>query len=109
MPIQIPSLTESSQWKIDAMAELRAEISESLLRLGLPELRALSAFTDQIVMCYDPDVVNDFLQWRDDPTLGSILQLAAALSEDAREQLLFHAEDLFSGEQSPDPEREAAM
>jgi len=48
------------------------------------------------IACHDPDVVQTFLAWRSDPKLESILDLAAALDDDSRDQLLFSAEDLYS-------------
>lgn len=42
-------------------------------------------------------MVQTFLSWRADPRIDSILDLAASLGDEGRDQLLFAAEDLFSG------------
>lgn len=74
---------------------LRAECIAKIRSMNPRELELLISFADQIVSCFDPDAVDDFLSWRTDPKIGSLLQLAAALDEDRREQLLFAAEDYF--------------
>ncbi len=74
---------------------LRAECIAKIKSMNPRELELLLSFADQIVACFDPDAVDDFLSWRTDPTIGSLLQLAAALDEDRREQLLFAAEDYY--------------
>lgn len=79
---------------------LRAQISERVATLTGSEAEVVLKFIDELVLCYDPDVIHDFLQWREDPRLASLLQLGAKLSEDMRDQLLFHAEDLFASEQT---------
>lgn len=77
---------------------LREEISLKLLDLDERQIDLALRFIDQLLLCHDPDVVEDFLEWRSDPNLGSILQLAAAVSGELREQLLFIAEDLYSSQ-----------
>ncbi len=79
---------------------LRAHLVERAKSLTGSEARIVLKFIDELVVCYDPDIIHDFLQWREDPRLASLLQLAARLSEDMRDQLLFHAEDLFASEQT---------
>jgi len=56
-----------------------------------------SEFLEELVVCYDPDVVHDFMEWRKDPRLTSLLQLAARLSDDMRDQLLFFASEGHDG------------
>lgn len=67
---------------------------------GLDDRRRfiLLQFLDQIVSHHDPDVIEDFIAWRSDPMIESLLQLAAAASAEMREQLLFTAEQLYSDE-----------
>jgi hypothetical protein len=89
-----------SNVKTDTQRQVRDELVARVDRLTLPEMEVLLAFAREIVTCHDPDVVGDFLEWRNDPRLGSILQLAAAISDDMREQLLFVAEDFYSSEHS---------
>lgn len=91
-------LIREATWQLNERRQLRDELVARIDTLSAPELEVISDFVKQIVACHDPDVVGDFLQWRQDPTLGSILQLAAALSDDLREELLFVAEDFYSSE-----------
>lgn len=65
-------------------------------------LRLAARFIDQVIANEDPDAVDAFLRWRDDPRIGSLLELAAHLDDDRLDQLLFAAEDLFS-EMEPEP------
>ena len=58
------------------------------------QLSLLSSFVDQIMKYHDPDVVQAFLNWRDDPRIGSVLDLAADLGDEERDQLLFFTEGL---------------
>ena len=83
----------------DDQRVLRAHLVERVKSLTAGEVKVVLRFIDELVVCYDPDVIHDFLQWREDPRLASLLQLGARLSEDMRDQLLFHAEDLFASEQ----------
>lgn len=69
-----------------------------LQTLNKDQLRLLLEFSDQIVAYFDPDAVEEFLRWRSDPKLDTILQLAAALTDDMRDQLLFKAEEYYSEE-----------
>ena len=76
----------------------RARCIAKIKSMNEKELELLLIFADQIMACFDPDAVEDFLHWRNDPKLGSILQLAAALDDETREQLLFQAEDIYMSE-----------
>lgn len=82
----------------DAVARLalRAELLDLMIGLDVPEMAAARAFTQQVIRCNDPDAVAGFLKWRDDPRLESVLQLASALDDDALDQLVFCAEDLYA-------------
>ena len=61
--------------------------------LSAPELSLVLEFAEQIVTRFDPETVSEFMSWRSDPKIESILQIAAALDEAGREQLLFDAEN----------------
>ena len=82
----------------DARQEVHDELISSIDRLSFADLELVLAFTRDVVMLHDPDVVADFLQWRSDPRICSILQLAAGISDEMREQLLFVAEDFYMSE-----------
>jgi len=62
--------------------------------LGAEQMHLVQMFVQQIVLCHDPDAVASFLAWRTDPKLESILDLAAKMGDEDRDQLLFFAEDL---------------
>lgn len=79
---------------------LRAQLAERTRHLNGREAKLMLEFLEELLVCYDPDVVHDFMEWRKDPRLTSLLQLAARLSDDMRDQLLFFAEDLFASEQT---------
>lgn len=85
----------------DAVARmaLRAELLDLIASLDLPEMQSVQAFAQQVIRCNDPDAVAAFLKWREDPRLESVLQLASALDDDATDQLVFCAEDLYSDAQ----------
>jgi hypothetical protein len=78
--------------------KIRDELCMKLAGLDEPQLELLLEFIEQVVDCHDPDAVGTFLNWREDPTIGSILQIAASISDDLREQLLYSAETLYSTE-----------
>ena len=77
---------------------LLGQLINKIRHMNEKEIDLLLAFAEQIIACYDPDVVDDFIRWRDDPRLSSILQLAAAMSSDMRDQLLFEAEAFYADE-----------
>ncbi|MEM9032128.1 MAG: hypothetical protein AAGB18_05730 [Pseudomonadota bacterium] len=81
-----------------SQASTEEALPARLAGLDPPRRKLMREFLNEVVVCYDPDVVHDFLQWRGDPTLSSILQLAASMSPEMREQLLFAAEELYSGD-----------
>ena len=75
---------------------LKDELYIQLAELRERQLSLVLSFITQILKCHDPDAVHDFLEWRSDPNLGSIIQIAASLDGEAREQLLFAAEELYA-------------
>lgn len=74
----------------------RSRLLAQIAALDERQVDLVLKVTRQLVACHDPDVVQTFLAWRCDPKLESILDLAAALDDDGRDQLLFSAEDLYS-------------
>jgi hypothetical protein len=76
----------------DVAPLLRDQLVQRIQTLSEVELSLAIDFLEQIVARHDPDVVREFLSYRDDPRIESILQIAASLSEPEREQLLFDAE-----------------
>lgn len=85
-------------WNADARQRVREELISRINGLSLADLEVVLAFTRDVVIQHDPDVVADFREWYTDPRIGSILQLAAGLSDDLRDQLLFVAEDFYASE-----------
>lgn len=85
--------------KLGTMSAVRQNLAQQLDGLSDLELALVCELIEQIVACSDPDVVQTFLSWRADPRIDSILDLAASLGDDGRDQLLFAAEDLFSESQ----------
>jgi|SRR6056297_1313158 len=83
---------------MDMQKQLRDELEARIDALSPADLEVAVRFLRQIIAYHDPDVVQDFLEWREDPRLGSILQLAAAISDELREELLFVAEDIYASE-----------
>lgn len=77
---------------------LKDEIHVKLAGLEERQLEVVLDFVNQVVLCWDPEVIEEFQQWREDPTIGSILQIAASISDEMREQLLFAAEEIYSTE-----------
>lgn len=77
---------------------LYARLDEVTRQLNARELELVIAFSKQVVALYDPDAIGDFLEWREDPRFASILQIAAALSDEMRDQLLFTAETFYASE-----------
>lgn len=82
--------------KVSKMVKARELLAGRLAELSDVQLALVGEFIDQILRCEDPDVVRTFLSWRTDPRIDSILDLAATLGDEARDQLLFAAEDLYS-------------
>ncbi|MXQ06385.1 hypothetical protein GQ651_00855 [Alphaproteobacteria bacterium GH1-50] len=78
--------------------ELRARMVERVATLSTPELSLVLEFAEQIVTRFDPETVAEFMAWRSDPRIESILQIAAALDEAGRDQLLFDAEHRIEDE-----------
>lgn len=76
----------------------RDRIDRVVDQLRPEQLAILQLFLDQVMTWHDPEVVAGFLAWRNDPRIASILEIAAALDEEEREQLLFAAEDIYSAQ-----------
>ncbi len=72
--------------------DLRRRLGDRLATLSADELAVVLEFTEQIVVSFDPDAVSEFLSWREDPRIESILQIASSLDDASRDQLLFDAE-----------------
>ena len=90
-----------SQWRKPLLHEeqaLRKNLLERVTNLTAGEARVALDLIDQLVVCFDPDIVDDFKEWHEDPRLSSILQLVARLDDDLRDQVLFFTEDLFASE-----------
>ena len=90
-----------SQWAKPALGgekALRKQLMERVATLTDGEARVALELLDQLVVCFDPDVVHDFTQWHTDPRLASVLQLLARLDDEQRDQVLFYVEDLFAAE-----------
>ena len=82
--------------KSDAMHDKAvAELVALIGVLTTSELALVKKFVSQMALCHDPDIVEEFLQWREDPRIGTILHLASEIGNEQRDQLLFAAEDLF--------------
>lgn len=79
---------------------IRAHLASRVKSLRGPQAEIVLKFIEEILACFDPEVVDDFMEWREDARLTSLLHLAARLSDDMRDQLLFQAEDLFVSEQT---------
>lgn len=74
---------------------LKRRLQAELDKLTPDQLDLARRFVEQVLCFHDPEVVQTFLKWRGDPVLGSILQLTADLDGEDRDQILFHAEDLY--------------
>ena len=72
------------------------ELAQLLVGLGASQADIVVAFARQIVTCHDPEAVQAFLVWRDDPRMESLMQIAATLDDEGLDQLVFTAEDLFA-------------
>jgi len=87
--------------RLSAMSKVRQSLSDRLEGLSDLQLALVIEFVEQILSCEDPDVVQTFLSWRADPRIDSILDLAASLGDEGRDQLLFAAEDLYNDSRQP--------
>ena len=91
---KVQKLRQAKAPASQARAQMRARVDA----MTAEELALLRVFADQIAGCYDPEVVAQFLAWRNDPRIGSLLQISAALGDDMRDELLFRAEDCLRHE-----------
>jgi len=78
------------------MDNITRSLSEEIAELDGARQQLVRIVVRQMVACNDPDMVRTFLAWRDDPRLESLLDLAAELDDERRDQLLFAAEDLYT-------------
>ncbi|MGS4946909.1 hypothetical protein ACVDG3_15630 [Meridianimarinicoccus sp. RP-17] len=85
----------------------REDILVQLSKLDDRRLTLLQRIADQILVCNDPDIVETFVAWRNDPRIESVLSLAGSLDDDRLDQLLFVAEDLFGETEQNSPRARA--
>lgn len=79
-------------------AALRKKLTERVNTLNERQAGVALDLLDELVVCFDPDIIHGFTQWRKDPRLASVLQMVARLDDDQRDQVLFFIEDLFASE-----------
>lgn len=77
-----------------ARLALRAELLDLLLKMELADMALVRHFCTQILRCHDPEAIDAFLRWRDEPRIETLMQIAATLDDDSLDQLLFCAEDI---------------
>lgn len=77
-----------------------ARVKQALSNLNHAQVELVEKFVEQIIRCYDPDVVSSFIEARNDPRIESLLTLAADLEDEKRDQLLFAAEELYDSAKS---------
>lgn len=82
----------------DAEQKMRVKLVDRISTLTDAEVHVTLDLLDQLVVCFDPEIVHDFTEWRKDPRFASVLQLLARLDDDQRDQVLFFTEDLFAAE-----------
>ncbi len=58
-------------------------------------VQVIADFVSQAKALDDPDVLNTFVTWRNDPRLDTLLLLSSQLTEDDVDQIIFFAEDQF--------------
>lgn len=97
---KVVSVMRRDETDEDQAAAARAAVMRLLEGLNPQELRLVAAFSQQIIVCFDPDAVGEFLAWREDPRLSTVLQLASEMGDDALDQLVFTAEDLYAEERA---------
>jgi hypothetical protein len=85
----------------------RNQIVARVSELDAERLKLLERIMDQILVCNDPDIVETFVAWRNEPRIESVLSLAGSLDEERLDQLLFAAEDLFAETQQASPRARA--
>lgn len=77
---------------------LRTRLERRVRKLGETQAQIMLDFIEEVVEHHDPDVVHDFVRLRQDPRIQSVIQLAAGLSDEGCDQLLFAAEGIFADE-----------
>lgn len=86
---------------------VRAKILSQLSELDDRRLELLGRIADQLLICNDPEIIETFVAWRNDPRIESVLGLAGNLDDDRLDQLLFAAEDLYAETQNTSPRARA--
>lgn len=87
--------------------QMRDQILAQLSDLDDRRLTLLQRIADQLLICNDPDIVETFTAWRNDPRIESVLSLAGSLDDERLDQLLFAAEDLYAETQNRTPRARA--
>ena len=83
----------SCRSEVQESSSVEGELIKALARMSQRRIRILLHFTRQILEVEDPQVVEAFVAWRNDPKIDTLLDIASALAEEELDQLLFFAED----------------
>lgn len=79
--------------EVQESSSVEGELIKALARMGQIRIKILLHFTRQILEVEDPQVVEAFVAWGNDPKIDTLLNIASALDEEKLDQLLFFAED----------------
>jgi hypothetical protein len=97
-PITRPASTDAAAEQDFFQALCRPKVRSLVEAFGCcddPRLDLIRRFTEEVIATHDPNAVDTFLAWKAQPVLDTLLLLAARLNEDAQDELLSHAEDLW--------------
>ena len=83
----------SCRSEVQESSSVEGELIKALARMSQRRIKILLHFTRQILEVEDPQVVEAFVAWRNDPKIDTLLDIASALAEEELDQLLFFAED----------------
>ena len=83
----------SCRSEVQESSSVESELIKALARMSQRKLKILLHFTRQILEVEDPQVVEAFVAWRNDPKIDTLLNIASTLDEEELDQLLFFAED----------------
>ncbi len=83
----------SCRSEVQESSSVESELIKALARMSQRRIKILLHFTRQILEVEDPQVVEAFVAWRNDPKIDTLLDIASALAEEELDQLLFFAED----------------